>query len=50
MLTVASLNLACRHGGMKAAEEQSRKALKMVNVAKSNIKQLREELINNNGI
>ena len=50
LLTVASLNLAYRHGGMKAAEEQSRKALGMVSVAKSNIKQLQEEFIKNNGI
>lgn len=50
MLTMASLNLAYRHGGMEAAEMQSQKAFKMIGVVKSNIKQLQEELINNNGI
>ena len=49
-LTMGSLNLAYRHGGMQAAEEQSLKALGMAAVANSNIKQLQEEFFKNNGI
>ena len=50
LLTIASLNLAYRHGGIKAVEEQSLKALGMVAVANSNIKQLQIEYFKNNGI
>ena len=50
LLTMGALNLAHRHGGMKAVEEQSLKALRMVTVANSNIKQLQVEYFKNNGI
>ncbi len=50
MLTIASLNLAYRRGGMEAAEQQSRKALKLVCIVNPDVKKLQKELINNDGI
>lgn len=50
MMTLISLNVAYRRGGMEAVEEQCLKALGMVAVANSNIKQLQIEYFKNNGI
>lgn len=50
LLTIGSLNLAYRYGGAEAVEEQSRKALGMVTVSNSNMKQLQIEYFRNDEI
>ncbi len=50
MVTVASLNAAWRQGGLEAAEQLSRRALKGAYVSQSNMRQLQQEFSNHNGI